>query len=170
MTVPASTAPAPFIDPLVDPTSLPPAMVAAALSRPDGAVAVLAGTRLSTWIQDQIDGAVVDAIRAARDTWNTETQELIAAATAAAATATTDRFANLAATIAQLPNTTHDDLNSATKARHNVLLPEATWQAVKATAATRGLSIQDALTEAAQAWVVAQRTTTPNTPTAGKDA
>lgn len=145
-----------FTDPLAQNTPLPDPMVAAAFSRPDSAVRVLAGTALAEWLTTE---ALPEALQALRPIWEDEAQTRVSAAAQAAADAATERFADLvrAATATRMTPTPDDA--DAPRTRHNVFLPAGTSQAVKSTAAARGLSLQDAITEALQAWLLAHNTT-----------
>lgn len=148
-----------FRDPIGEAAApaLPAPMVAAALSQPNGAVRVLAGTALAEWIAATVQADVTTAVAQARRAWITETSALAEQAALRAAHEQITRWDHLIATLTNPGSSEQPDHDDTV--RRTTILPRTLATALKSAAAARGMSQQDAITEAVRGWITANTTT-----------
>ena len=151
----------PFTDPVAEAAAptLPDAMVAAAFSHPTGAVRVLAGTALRDWIANLVRDAITAEIASAHGAWIAETVDLVDQSTVAALRSQAAHWDRTISGILQAspaPDPAHD---AGATVRRTTVLPRLLATSLKSTAASRGLTQQEAIAEAVRCWVTSNATT-----------
>jgi hypothetical protein len=140
-------------DPLAEAASIPPEMVAAAFSSPDGTVRVLAGTALEAWASTLVT-AHFDAVRPA---WAKAAADLAAQAVRAATEEQVARWSQQLEA-ARWPGTPAAiDPSEESLVRRNTWVPRGLAATFKASASAQGLTQQQAFTEALLLWVTASQ-------------